>query len=117
MEGGLDGVQDWAHVLSVGEQQRIAIARLLLHAPQLAVLDEATSALDADTEAQLYRQLTDQCRCHVSVGHRLQLLRYHTHVLQWRSAGRWELSTAGEVQRQLASSQAAAPGVSDLHLM
>lgn len=46
---------DWASSLSLGEQQRLAWARLLLAKPKLALLDEATSALDQDTEARLYK--------------------------------------------------------------
>jgi putative ATP-binding cassette transporter len=50
----LDTVLDWASSLSVGEQQRMAWARLLLAKPKLALLDEATSALDTETEEALY---------------------------------------------------------------
>jgi len=46
----LDIKQDWPRILSLGEQQRLAFARLLLNSPRFAVLDEATSALDIDTE-------------------------------------------------------------------
>jgi ABC-type uncharacterized transport system fused permease/ATPase subunit len=51
----LDCVADWAQVLSLGEQQRLAFARLLLAAPRVAFLDEATSALDTTNEAALYQ--------------------------------------------------------------
>jgi ABC-type uncharacterized transport system fused permease/ATPase subunit len=51
----LDYVADWSGMLSLGEQQRLAFARLLLAAPKLALLDEATSALDTKNEALLYR--------------------------------------------------------------
>jgi ABC-type uncharacterized transport system fused permease/ATPase subunit len=51
----LDHVADWSGMLSLGEQQRLAFARLLLAAPKLALLDEATSALDTKNEALLYR--------------------------------------------------------------
>ena len=51
----LDSTADWASSLSLGEQQRLAWARLLLARPQLALLDEASSALDQDTEAELYQ--------------------------------------------------------------
>jgi ABC-type uncharacterized transport system fused permease/ATPase subunit len=51
----LDYVADWSGMLSLGEQQRLAFARLLLAAPKLALLDEATSALDTKNEALLYQ--------------------------------------------------------------
>lgn len=47
---GLDAFMEWSSVLSLGEQQRIAFARLLISKPRLALLDEATSALDEDNE-------------------------------------------------------------------
>jgi len=53
---------------SLGEQQRVAFARLLLHRPQLAFLDEATGAVDSEIEAILYRALQKQSQCFVSVG-------------------------------------------------
>jgi len=55
--GGFDAEQDWADVLSLGEQQRLTFARLLLSKPNYAILDEATSALDLDNEERLYQHL------------------------------------------------------------
>lgn len=82
-------------MLSLGEQQRVALLRLLLHRPRLAFLDEATSALDGATEAALYGALGDACGSYVSVGHRMQLLAYHSHVLCNRGDGQWVMmSTA-----------------------
>merc|ERR1711933_649451 len=54
---GLDGSADWHTVLSGGEQQRVAFARLLLHQPDVAIIDEATSALDEENEAALHGAL------------------------------------------------------------
>ncbi|MEW5312633.1 MAG: hypothetical protein WDW38_004253 [Sanguina aurantia] len=99
--GGLDAELDWSHVLSSGEQQRIAFLRLLLHAPALSFLDEATSAIDSTTEAQVYALMRARPGCFVSVGHRMQLVRYHTHVLESRGQGLWVKSTAEEYLRQL----------------
>ena len=66
--GGLGAELEWAHVLSLGEQQRVAFARLLGHGPRLAFLDEATGALDGPTEAALYTALAAQAPAYVSVG-------------------------------------------------
>ncbi|QUN05436.1 ABC transporter ATP-binding protein/permease [Shewanella yunxiaonensis] len=73
----------WQQVLSGGEQQRLAIARVLLQQPQLVFLDEATSALDPDTETQLYRNLMQQLpdATIISVAHRETLHRFHDQVL------------------------------------
>lgn len=66
--GGLEAEAEWSHVLSLGEQQRVAFLRLLLHAPAMAFLDEATGALDSATEAALYTALRQHCSSYVSVG-------------------------------------------------
>jgi putative ATP-binding cassette transporter len=79
---GLDAELDWAKVLSVGEQQRVAFARVLLSAPRYAILDEATSALDIANEDSLYRQLAASGTTLISVGHRPSILKYHPQVLE-----------------------------------
>lgn len=68
----LDLEADWSHVLSVGEQQRLAFVRAHIQQPQWLFLDEATSALDEDTEANMYRLLQERLQqtTVVSVGHR-----------------------------------------------
>jgi vitamin B12/bleomycin/antimicrobial peptide transport system ATP-binding/permease protein len=88
----LNATSRWAEVFSVGEQQRIAFARLLRVKPRIAFLDEATSALDTDTEKAMYTLLKSACQGYVSVGHRPQLLNFHTHVLRWEQPGKWCLS-------------------------
>jgi putative ATP-binding cassette transporter len=75
--GGFDAELDWADVLSLGEQQRLAFARLLANRPGFAVLDEATSALDIENEANLYGQLKLMGVHFISVGHRSSILDYH----------------------------------------
>ncbi|KAK4537315.1 hypothetical protein CDCA_CDCA12G3340 [Cyanidium caldarium] len=101
--GGLDAERDWADVLSLGEQQRVSVVRLLLHRPRLIIGDEFTSALDEASEERVYRALIDTGASVVSVGHRLSLRRYHHRLLQLRyadtngvigdlqSACRWEV--------------------------
>jgi putative ATP-binding cassette transporter len=94
--GGLDAVQDWEKVLSMGEQQRLAFARVLVHGPRMAILDEATSALDSRNEAALYQRLRDAGTTLVSIAHRSGLLKFHQKVLELKDCGRWQLSQAGD---------------------
>ncbi|MBD2202761.1 ABC transporter ATP-binding protein/permease [Calothrix sp. FACHB-1219] len=75
--GGLDVEQDWSDILSLGEQQRLAFARLLVTKPKYAILDEATSALDVNNEEHLYSLLVDTGTTFISVGHRPSLQKYH----------------------------------------
>jgi vitamin B12/bleomycin/antimicrobial peptide transport system ATP-binding/permease protein len=89
--GGFDVELDWADVLSLGEQQRVAFARLLLTQPQYAVLDEATSALDVKNEEHLYHLLQAAELTYVSVGHRPSLVQYHQYVLELAGEGHWRL--------------------------
>lgn len=77
----LDSIYDWANALSLGEQQRLAFARLLLSRPSLALLDEATSALDEKNEDHLYRKIEEAGVTYISIGHRRTLYKYHTRVL------------------------------------
>ena len=79
----LDLVADWSHVLSVGEQQRLAFVRAHIQEPKWLFLDEATSALDEDTEAAMYGLLAERLRqtTLVSIGHRSTLNKYHELML------------------------------------
>lgn len=79
--GGFDVEQDWADILSLGEQQRLTFARLLLYKPNYAILDEATSALDLNNEERLYQHLQATGTTFLSVGHRSTLANYHQLVL------------------------------------
>ncbi|XP_010925713.1 ABC transporter D family member 2, chloroplastic [Elaeis guineensis] len=78
---GLDSIYEWSSVLSLGEQQRLAFARLLLSKPKLVLLDESTSALDGTNEAHLYRQIEAAGITYISIGHRKTLYNYHNKVL------------------------------------
>lgn len=92
--GGLDAVRDWDKLLSVGEQQRLAFGRVLVHAPDIVILDEATSALDSANEAALYGGLRQRGTTLISIAHRPAVLRHHTHVLHLKGEGAWELHDA-----------------------
>jgi putative ATP-binding cassette transporter len=92
--GGFDAVLDWGQLLSLGEQQRLAFARLLLAKPGYAILDEATSALDGPNEELLYRELQNAGTTYISVGHRSSLPAYHHQVLELQGGGNWRLKAA-----------------------
>lgn len=91
VDGDLDRSIDWTNVLSLGEQQRVAFARLFLRKPLFAFLDEATSALDEENQAKLYELIRESGIGFISVGHRLTLVPFHDRLLQLHRTGEWEL--------------------------
>ncbi|HMM50290.1 MAG: ABC transporter ATP-binding protein/permease [Burkholderiales bacterium] len=94
--GGLDAELDWGKVLSIGEQQRLAFARVLLCRPRYVMLDEATSALDRANEDHLYRELAATSTTPVSVSHHAALLKFHRQVLELAGNGQWRLHLAAD---------------------
>ena len=87
----MDAENNWEEMLSQGEQQRLAFARLLITKPKFAILDEATSALDVDNEKALYNTLSQLDITYISVGHRPTLKDYHDKILFIQGDGGWEL--------------------------
>ncbi|MCB0942754.1 MAG: ABC transporter ATP-binding protein/permease [Mycobacterium sp.] len=89
----LNDVQDWAKVLSPGEQQRVAFARVLLTRPRAVFLDEATSALDEGLEFALYDLVRTELpnTILVSVSHRHTVEQHHTRQLELLGEGEWRL--------------------------
>jgi putative ATP-binding cassette transporter len=79
LAGRLDEEAHWNRMLSLGEQQRLGIARALLHAPDFLFLDEATASLDEAAEAAVYRLLQQRLprATIVSIGHRSTLAAFH----------------------------------------
>ncbi|WP_422011935.1 ABC transporter ATP-binding protein/permease [Roseateles sp.] len=90
-DGGLDRSEDWEKLLSGGEQQRLAFARLLVQAPKVAILDEATSALDDANQRRLYERLRERGTTLISIAHRAAVASFHRRVLKLTGGGRWEL--------------------------
>ena len=90
----LEQEQDWTRILSLGEQQRLAFGRLLLHKPKVAFLDEATASMDEGLEDAMYRLLKSELpnMTLISVGHRSTLKRYHRQQLQIFADGSWALN-------------------------
>lgn len=90
----LDEDADWSRILSLGEQQRLAIGRALLAKPAAIFLDESSSAMDEGLEHAMYALLRDSLpqATLVSVGHRSSLLGFHRQELRLLGEGRWSLS-------------------------
>ncbi|MGD1950476.1 MAG: ABC transporter ATP-binding protein/permease [Leptolyngbyaceae cyanobacterium] len=89
--GGFDAEEEWSDVLSLGEQQRLSFARVLLHQPTYTILDEATSALDRENEKQLYSHLAATHTAYLSVGHRKSLEAYHQSMLRLAEDHTWQI--------------------------
>jgi putative ATP-binding cassette transporter len=89
----LNDVRDWAKVLSVGEQQRLAFARILLSKPRAVFLDESTSAMDEGLELMLYELLRAELpdTILVSVSHRSTVAQFHDRHLELVGGGEWRL--------------------------
>ena len=102
LTSGLDVLCDWSEVLSLGESQRIAFARILIHQPAYVFCDEITAALDAQNEEKLYSALSTYApkTCLVSVGHRPALLKHHSHVLHLQEGGKWDLLEINQANQQ-----------------
>jgi putative ATP-binding cassette transporter len=89
----------WNRMLSLGEQQRLGLARALLHAPKYLFLDEATASLDEPSEAALYRLLEEKLPATtiVSIGHRSTLKAFHQrNIVLARDGDQFALKDAGE---------------------
>lgn len=97
---GFDTEVPWENILSLGEQQRLAFARLLVTHPSFTILDEATSALDLKNEERLYHQLQATKTTFISVGHRESLFNYHQWVLELSQDSSWQLLTVQEYRNQ-----------------
>ena len=90
----LDDEDDWSRILSPGEQQRLAIGRVLLAKPQMVFMDEASSAMDESLEHTMYTLVRARLPnvIMISVGHRNSLMAFHTEELELQGEGKWALT-------------------------
>ena len=96
----LDEVDTWSHILSLGEQQRVAIVRALLNKPDMLFLDEASSAMDEQSESLVYdllNQYLPQCIM-ISVGHRSTLIAKHKLVLTYQNDAKYTIELSNQVE-------------------
>ena len=89
---------NWSSMLSLGEQQRIAIIRALLLKPDLLIMDEASSALDEAIENTAYNLIKQELSNSIilSVGHRSSLIKMHDLILLSKGSGKWQLESSKE---------------------
>ena len=111
-EGGWDVRKEWKDVLSGGEKQRMAFARLMYHEPRYAVIDEGTSAVSSDVEGLLYERCKERGITLLTVSTRVSLKRYHEwnlDLVQGETGDEWTFDRIGTeeekevVERELES--------------
>ena len=97
-KGGFDAVLRWEDILSLGEQQRIGMARLFYNKPQFGVLDECTSAISVDVEEKLYKEATNLGITCITLSQRLALNEFHTQELNLgaNNEKKWEVRAVAD---------------------
>mmetsp|Transcript_38388 Transcript_38388/g.91038 ORF Transcript_38388/g.91038 Transcript_38388/m.91038 type:complete len:1229 (+) Transcript_38388:203-3889(+) len=96
-------VVDWGHELSLGEQQRLGMARLFYHKPRFAILDECTSGVTVEMEERFCRAVAELgCTC-VTISHRPALVAFHDMVLSLDGEGGWSVLPGRRRQQEMAA--------------
>jgi len=96
---GWDSINDWNDVLSGGEKQRMAMARLIYHRPLYAILDECTSAVSVDVEGHLYTYMKECNITLITVSHRATLWKYHDYILRFLGDKEYEFGRMSEEEK------------------
>lgn len=99
-EGSWDTIADWNDVLSGGEKQRVAMARLIYHKPIYAILDECTSSMSIDVEGHLYSYMKAQGITLITVSHRETLWKYHEYLLKFLGDKKYTFGDMPEERRK-----------------
>lgn len=103
-EGGWDVRKEWKDVLSGGEKQRMAMARLFYHEPRYAFIDEGTSAVSSDVEGLLYERAKERGITLITISTRASLKKYHTYNLTLglgEEGELWEFERIGTEKEKL----------------
>ncbi|OJJ75075.1 hypothetical protein ASPBRDRAFT_119788 [Aspergillus brasiliensis CBS 101740] len=103
-EGGWDTRKEWKDVLSGGEKQRMALARIYYHEPRYAFLDEGTSAVSSDVEGLLYQRAKERGITVITISTRASLKKYHTYNLSisiGEEGEQWEFERIGTAKEKL----------------
>lgn len=96
----LEEVRDWEEVLSGGEKQRIAMARLLFHKPKFAILDECTSTVSNDMETKFYTECRRLGISLFTISHRQSLFKYHDYYLKFDGEGSYEYINLRSLEKE-----------------
>ena len=103
-EGGWDCRKEWKNVLSGGEKQRMAMARLMYHEPRFAFIDEGTSAVSSDVEGLLYERAKEKGITLITISTRASLKKYHTFTLSLglgNDGSDWDFERIGTAEEKM----------------